>query len=55
MTKRINISDIKKSKGNTNWQYLKQATDELLPSSYAPELKLHQLNEMKPIKQNQET
>ncbi len=49
MTKKVKLEDIKSLKGKTNWHYLKTSEKSSEASSIAPEIKLHQLNEMKPV------
>jgi hypothetical protein len=51
MTKKVKLEDIKSLRGNTNWHYLKTAEKSAEVSSMAPEIKQHQLNEMKPVTQ----
>ncbi|MCS6180047.1 hypothetical protein G3495_13895 [Shewanella baltica] len=51
MTKKVKLEDIKSLKGNTNWHYLKTSEKSAEVSSMAPEIKQHQLNEMKPATQ----
>lgn len=48
MTKKVKLEDIKSMKGRTNWHYLKSSEKSSEASSIAPEIKQHQLNEMKP-------
>ncbi len=47
MTKKVKLDEIKSLKGATNWHYLKTMEKSSEPSAMAPELSLHQLNEMK--------
>lgn len=49
MTKRVKLDDIKGMKGATNWHYLKTSDKSSDASSMAPEIRHHQLNEMKRV------
>ena len=48
--KKVTLNEVKGLKGNTRWHRLKNDKDEPNYSIDTPEIKQHQLNEMKRVK-----
>lgn len=51
--KKIKLDEIKNLKGNTKWHRLKNSNDEPNYSIDTPEIKPHQLNEMRRVNPKQ--